>query len=95
MGAGILLLGLALVPLTKSRNVSVAVTSHGVVVFRRHGISGRTGRMIERMPAVDPRLIKVGAFMNKVQLGDRILWLSNRSDPLLHWMSSLLNSANR
>ena len=88
MGAALLWGGWLLARLTESYNVSVAVTSHGVVVFHRHGLSGRTVRMIERMPAVEPHLIKNGVSMRKVRLGDRTLWLNEKSDSLLDWMSS-------
>ena len=91
-GALFLAIGLTLRPLTNSYNVSVAVTSHGVVVFRR-GITGRTGKMIARMPAVEPELVKSGSMMRKVRLGDFTLWLNGTSDPLLHWMSQTLRSA--
>lgn len=92
VGAGFLIIGLILRPLTQSYYVSVAVTTHGIVLFRR-GITGRTGKMIERMPAVDPQLIKSGVTMKRVRLGDRTLWLSGSSDPFLHWMSYTLHSA--
>jgi hypothetical protein len=90
MGAVFLLVGLLLARLTKSYYVSVAVTSHGVVIFRRSGFSGRTGKMIERMSAVEPQLVKAGVSMHKVRIGDRTLWLNGKSDPLLYWMSSTL-----
>ncbi|MGP0108615.1 MAG: hypothetical protein ACLPR9_07095 [Acidimicrobiales bacterium] len=93
VGAILLALGLLLRPLTKSYYVSVAVTSHGVVVFRR-GITGRTGKMIERMPAVEPEFLKLG-IMTQVRLGDRRLRLNAGSDPLLYWMSQSLRSAGR
>jgi hypothetical protein len=93
VGAFFLLLGLILRPLTKSYYACVAVTSHGVVLFRR-GFTGRTGKMIERLPAVEPELIRVGVMMRKVRLGTRTLWLNASSDPLLHWMSYSLRSAN-
>ncbi len=92
IGASLLALGLVLRPLTNSYNVSVAVTSHGVVVFRRGVTTGRTGKMIQRMPAVDPELVKSG-IMRKVRLGDRTFWLNGGSDPLLYWMSQTLRSA--
>ena len=53
--ATMLVVGLLLKVLTKSYRVAVAVTSRGVVLFHR-GITGRTGKMIERMPPVDPEL---------------------------------------
>jgi hypothetical protein len=95
-GAAFLAIGLILRPLTNSYYVAVAVTSHGVVLFRR-GITGRTGKMIERMPAVEPELVKVapkfGPVMRKVHLGERTLWLNSSSDALLYWMSNTLRSA--
>ena len=90
-GAAFLSLGLVLRPLTNSYNVSVAVTSHGVVVFRR-GVTGRTGKMVERMPPVEPELVKRG-MMRRVRLGQRTIWLNDRSDPLLYWMSQTLRSS--
>lgn len=92
VGAFFLILGLLLRPLTNSYYVSLAVTSHGIVVFRR-GFTGRTGKLIERMPAVEPELVKVGVTMRKVRLGDRTLWLYESSDPMLSWMSLTLRSA--
>ncbi len=87
-----LILGLLLRPLTKSYLVSVAVTSHGVVVFRR-AITGRTGRVVQRMPAVEPELVRYGSMNRKVRLGDRTFWLGRRSDPMLYWMSQTLRAA--
>lgn len=74
--------------LTKTQNVAVAVTNHGVLIFRR-GITGRTGTLIERIPAVSPVLVRSSSRMKmrSVRLGERTLWLQGSSDPLLSWMS--------
>ena len=59
-GAAFLIVGLALRPLTNSYSVSVAATSRGVVLFQCFDLTNRTGKMIERMPAVNPELVKQG-----------------------------------
>ncbi len=92
VGAAFLPLGLLLRPLTTSYDVAVAVTSHGVVVFRR-GVTGRTGKMIDRMPAVEPELVSFELMTRRVRLGGRTFRLNRRSDPLLYWMSQTLRSA--
>jgi len=95
LGEGVLLLavGLVLRPLTTSYNISLAVTSSGVVLFHR-GYTGRTGKMIGRMPANEPELLKVGAMARKIRLGDRTLWMTGKSDPMLYWMSATWRAAN-
>ena len=92
-GAG-MAMALVLRRVTHSAFVAVAVTSHGVVIFRRKFFIGRTGKMIERMPPVDPKLLKGGSVLRKVQMGQRRLWLESESDPLLYWMSNTLRSTN-
>ena len=79
-GAIAVVLGLALRAVTHSLNVAVAVTTHGVVIFRR-GITGRTGKLIERMPPVSPELVKFETAMRNVRLGDRTFWFRGPSDP--------------
>jgi hypothetical protein len=89
MQAPILVAAILLRTLSRSRFVAVAVTSHGVVIFRR-SLFGRTGRSICRMPAVVPMLIRDGVNEQKVALGSRVFWFRRKSQPLLSWMSGSL-----
>jgi hypothetical protein len=93
LGAIILPISLVVARRTHSRYVSVAVTSYGIVVFRRHLLSGRTGRMIQRMPAVDPKLITWRNSWRRVRLGEDEVWLIKKADPLLAWMSRSYRSS--
>jgi len=50
--------------------------------------------MIGRMPANEPELLKVRAMARKIRLGDRTLWMTGKSDPMLYWMSATWRAAN-
>jgi hypothetical protein len=89
VAATFLVITILLRKMARARFVAVAVTSHGVVVFRR-SLSGRTGRSICRMPAVVPMLIRDGLRWQKVGLADHQFWFQHKSQPLLSWMSGSL-----
>lgn len=92
IGAVLLVFGSVFVRVTQSYAVAIAVTSRGVAVFRRHPLSGRTGKLIHRMPAVDPQILKARVLSDKVKLGDLTVWVKIGSHPLLNWMSATLRA---
>ena len=86
-----LMAAVTLKKLTGSRLVAVAITSHGILIFRST-VSGRTGRLVCRMPAAAPKLIRETKSWQKVRLGDRTVWFQHGSQPLLGWMTRSLSA---
>ena len=71
---------------TRSYPVTVAFTTSGIAVFRVSWWN-HSARLIERLPAVDPELIKTSSFgWRHVRLGAQSFWFGASSGPFLVWM---------
>jgi hypothetical protein len=71
---------------TSSAVVAIAVTSNGLAVFRMRTYSRRSDRLVRRLPAAPPTVVRTGATRIKVDLGGPAFWVESRSLPLIRWM---------
>ena len=72
---------------TRSYPVTVAFTTSGIAVFRVSWWN-HSARFVQRLPAVDPELIKSSSIgWRHVRLGTQSFWFATSSDPFLVWMS--------
>ena len=73
--------------LTSSAAFTIAVTSHGIAVFHMRGFTWRSHRLVMRLPAAPPRMVRTGAGAHaEVDLGGTRFWVRANSFPLLRWM---------
>jgi hypothetical protein len=72
--------------LTSSTAVVIAVTSNGLAVFRMRGFTWRTDRLMMRLPAAAPRLVRTRGGLAEVDLAGARFRVRTKSFPLLRWV---------
>jgi hypothetical protein len=79
---------------TGARRVVFSLTTQGLVECRVDAL-GRPRTVASRSPAVAPRLLREGRVIGyrQVALGERVVWVSRRLDPVMSWMTSTTGQA--